>query len=126
MPLLVGRWTLSSHSSRPISRTKAARPTRTASRTAARGAVMSGGQAFDDRLDMQARHVDGGKSRRLLVEHDGKIGAGEPHCLHAVAPLEVGGNAAQARGILRIGLLGVEDPLVGLADEVDFVGPRLD
>ena len=36
--------------------------------------------------------------------------------------LQVGGDAAQARGVAGIGLLGVEDALIGLADEGDLVG----
>ena len=54
-------------------------------------------EPFDDRVDVQARDVEAGEARGLLVEHDGEIGAGEQDRLDAVAALQVRGDAAQVR-----------------------------
>ena len=43
----------------------------------------------------------------------------------AISSLQVAGNAAEARGVAGVGLLRVEDALIGPADEGDLVGPGL-
>src|SRR6185295_10359405 len=74
----------------------------------------------DDRLDVQARHVEAGKARALFIEHHGEVGAGEQDGLDARAALQVCGDAAQAIGVVGRAA-PVEDALVGLADERDLV-----
>ena len=56
-------------------------------------------EPLDNRVDVQARDVDGGKACRRLVEHEGEVGAGEQDRLDAVAASQVGGDAAQACGV---------------------------
>ena len=73
----------------------------------ARVRSMTADEPLDDGVDVQARDVDGGKARRRLVEHHGEVGAGEQDRLDAVAPLQVGGDAAQAGGVVGVGLSGV-------------------
>ena len=82
-------------------------------------------QPLDDGVDVHAGAVDAGEARRLLVEDHREVGAGEQDRLDAVAPLQLGRDAAQAGGVLVVAALGVEDALVGTADEGDLVGLRL-
>ena len=66
-----------------------------------------------------------GKPAVVFIEDDREVGAGEQDRLDAVAPLQLGRDAAQAGGVLVVAALGVEDALVGPADEGDLVGLRL-
>ena len=66
---------------------------------------------------MEARKVDGGKASSRLVEHDGEVGAGQADRFDTLAALKVSCEEAELSGVSRVGLLCVEDALIGLADE---------
>src|ERR671932_259702 len=50
----------------------------------------------------------------------GKIGTGEQDRLDTVAPLQLARDAPQRGSVVGIGPLGVEDSLIGLADQRDL------
>ena len=43
---------------------------------------------LDDRIDVQPRHVEAGEAGARLVEHHGKVSAGQQHALNSVALLQ--------------------------------------